>query len=186
MKLKLTIVFVILAGVIIFVVFKKDILSYQSKDSGAVLVSGILEKESVFKYFETNPVVDYRGNKTTFDFSTLHARDRVIVHLWASWCAPCINEVPDLIKFAKREIEKSGDKIVFITVTLDESPEELTKFLKSFPDFDTEKFVRIWDKGGGLSRLFDADRLPMTIMLEKSKSEPRIVRGVVDWKSTAF
>ncbi len=186
MKLKLTALFIILAGVIILFVFKKDILSYQSTGSDTIPVSDVLLKESVYTYFKTNPVVDYRGAKPSFDFATLSSRDRVIVHLWASWCAPCVNEVPDLIEFAKRETAKSGDKITFITVSLDENSDDLNKFLKSFPDFDTENFVRLWDQGGGLSKLLDADRLPMTVMLEKDKAEPRIIRGVVDWKSTVF
>lgn len=186
MKLKLAVLFVVLAGVIVVFAFRKDIISYQSISNVDATVTGVLSNETVLNYFKTSPLVDYRGAKPSFDFAGLPLHDRVIVHLWASWCAPCVNEVPDLIAFTKRENVKAPGKTVFIAVSLDENSDDLNKFLKSFPDFDTDSFVRIWDKGGGLSKLLDADRLPMTLMMERGKAEPRVVRGVVDWKSTGF
>ncbi|MBC7419944.1 MAG: TlpA family protein disulfide reductase [Bdellovibrio sp.] len=186
MKLKLTLLFVVLAGAIVFLVFRKDILSYQSVRAVDASTTGVISNESLLNYFKTSLLVDYRGAKPSYDFASIDSHDRVIVHLWASWCAPCVNEVPDLIAFAKRENVKSPGKTVFITVSLDEGSDDLNKFLKSFPDFDTDRFVRVWDKGGGVSKLLDADRLPMTVMIERGKAEPRVVRGVVDWKTTGF
>ena len=112
----------------------------------------------------------------------------VVVNFWASWCAPCVNEVPELIDFVKRVTTKNSQnlKTVFITVSLDETPEDLNKFLKSFPEFNKEPFVRVWDKDKSFSKLVNADRLPMTVILNKNIPEPRVVRGVVEWKSINF
>ncbi len=39
----------------------------------------------------------------------------VVINYWATWCAPCINEIPDLIKLKKFY----GDKVVVLGVNLD-------------------------------------------------------------------
>ncbi|MFM8518077.1 MAG: TlpA disulfide reductase family protein [Nevskiaceae bacterium] len=48
-------------------------------------------------------------------------RDSVlIVNLWATWCVPCLREVPDLLALAK-EHEKQGVKLIGVSVD-DPSP----------------------------------------------------------------
>jgi thiol-disulfide isomerase/thioredoxin/uncharacterized membrane protein len=39
-----------------------------------------------------------------------------VVHLWATWCAPCVEEIPALLKFGS-SLEKSGDgRLVMVSV----------------------------------------------------------------------
>ncbi len=39
----------------------------------------------------------------------------VVVNFWATWCAPCVKEIPDIAAFAKEQ----GDKVRVIGVALD-------------------------------------------------------------------
>jgi thiol-disulfide isomerase/thioredoxin len=50
----------------------------------------------------------------------------VLVNLWASWCAPCREEFPDLVKL-QRNYEGRGLKVIY--VSWDDSPEIAAKFL---------------------------------------------------------
>ena len=102
----------------------------------------------------------------------------VIIHFWASWCGPCVNEVPELIEFSKKNRD-----IKFIIISLDEYQDDIAKFLKSFPEFNSEKYIKIWDGPNTLSKYLNADRLPMSVILRKNNNEPQFIKSVVNWKS---
>ena len=50
----------------------------------------------------------------------------VLVNLWASWCAPCRAEFPDLVRL-QRDYESRGLKVIY--VSWDESPQIAAQFL---------------------------------------------------------
>lgn len=56
----------------------------------------------------------------------------VFFHVYASWCGPCAEEFPDVIELA-RAYPNQGLEI--IAVSMDEAPEDVTRFLKSQPPF---------------------------------------------------
>ena len=67
----------------------------------------------VFPYkFSTQ---DLYGNTVTE--VSLGEKELFFVHYWATWCGPCINEMPDLGKIA----EKYGDRVGFIALLDDYS-----------------------------------------------------------------
>lgn len=188
MKLKITLIFIIIAAALIFVVFNLDVLSYKSNQTTAPDGETEFTKKIVFDYLNDKKLVTYNEKLFKLDKALIDSADVINIHFWASWCAPCVNEVPELIEFAKRVSIKNDKnlKVLFLTVTLDDTPEDLNKFLKSFPEFNKEPFIRIWDKDKSFSKLVNADRLPMTVILNKNIPEPRIVRGVVEWKNINF
>ena len=44
----------------------------------------------------------------------------VVLNIWATWCPPCVHEMPDLVKFYN---ETSRDEIAFISLSVDEVSE---------------------------------------------------------------
>ncbi len=188
MKAKISILFFVLAVLLVVGTLRNDIFGKPKEEVNSQDLLKDFSKKDVFDYLKQTSFTSYTGQELDFDKSKIEAADIVTIHFWASWCAPCVNEVPELIDFVKRVTTKNSQnlKTVFVTVSLDETPEDLNKFLKSFPEFNKDPFIRVWDKDKSFSKLVNADRLPMTVILNKNIPEPRVVRGVVEWKSINF
>jgi len=114
--------------------------------------------------------------------------DKLILHFWASWCDPCINEIPELISYLKRhgdEIKAGSIKVVLVSV--DYEVGAIEKFLKSFPDLNAPIYLQLWDPEGYLQKSFNIDRLPSTIIVHKNPidGKNKLVErymAVVNWK----
>lgn len=98
------------------------------------------------------------------------ARGQVLfVHLWASWCGPCLDELPLINRFARTARARGA---TVLSLSLDNDPRgikrvpavlrirapSLNMFVASFPDPDRfmSLFSRSW--GGSIPALFAFDR----------------------------
>ena len=107
--------------------------------------------ESVFG--ETDEFFDYQ-NRRIERSRLLPTEDTsiTIIHFWASWCEPCITEIPELLQFIKDSQNSTNGSKKFIVVSLDENFEDLTRFLKNFPELDKDPITRVWDSSDHLSK----------------------------------
>lgn len=92
----------------------------------------------------------------------------VLVNVWATWCAPCVEEFPMLVQVGRR-YQKRGLKLVFISSDFPEAKDQALAFLKKqgapFPSYlktgSDQAFIDSFDKdwSGALpaSFIFDAD-----------------------------
>lgn len=55
----------------------------------------------------------------------------LVIDLWATWCGPCRNEVPELVKI-QNEYGPRGLEIVGLDIDQSESPEAVKSFAKEF------------------------------------------------------
>ena len=54
----------------------------------------------------------------------------VMINFFASWCPPCREEVPSLVRLRKRHGE---DQLVLVGLSVDQEPEDLKQFLGNMP-----------------------------------------------------
>ena len=178
MKLKLTLLFLAVAVAVSLFIFNSSFLKV-SDPQGSALVIAELKTKDVIKFFDTNSWVDYQDQEIKFNVAEKLEKKAVYIHIWASWCAPCLNEIPELITYAR----KNKSRVQFIVVSLDESNEALVKFLKSFPELKDPMFIQVWDKNVVISRKLNADRLPMTVFIPADGGQLKTMRSVVDWRA---
>jgi len=101
----------------------------------------------------------------------------VIVNFWASWCGPCIEEVPSLIKL----IKEFDGKVQLIAISGDSNREDIDVFLKSFPELKAANITLIWDEDRSLMKLYNITRLPESMVADKSLRMVKKLAGSIDW-----
>ncbi|WP_235513493.1 MULTISPECIES: TlpA family protein disulfide reductase [unclassified Sphingomonas] len=97
----------------------------------------------------------------------------VLLNLWATWCAPCVREMPTLDALAARD----GAALTVLTVSQDMEPAKVQPFLterklvnlKAYRDPDLK-----FSTGMGVS-------LPTTILYDTAGKEVWRVTGGMDW-----
>ncbi len=110
----------------------------------------------------------------------------VVVNFWATWCAPCQEELPQLSKLAQ---SYTGKPVRFVLISIDE-PKNRAKIpslldrlhvaLESWDDADTDTMDRfgLGNIVPGTAILDDQGEVVVRIMGEARESD---IRGAVDW-----
>jgi thiol-disulfide isomerase/thioredoxin len=101
----------------------------------------------------------------------------VLVNLWASWCAPCIKELPTLQELEAGQAE--AGKIGVIAVSQDMAPQgSVDAFLG---ERDIGRFAAYHDPDMGLSSALSIQILPTTILYDAQGKEVWRYVGDLDW-----
>ena len=82
-----------------------------------------------------------------------------LVNVWATWCPPCVEEVPDLVAFA----ERAGDRVGLVGVLTQDSPTSALEFARQFG----MRWPSVVDEQGEVFRAFRPGP-PVTLFLDAS------------------
>jgi len=99
----------------------------------------------------------------------------LLVNIWATWCAPCIVEMPMLDELAARE----NDRLKVLVVSQDLTGKE--KVLPFFEKSDFEELEPYIDMENGLSFAFGTGVMPTTVLYDSDGKEVWRVIGAMDW-----
>jgi thiol-disulfide isomerase/thioredoxin len=85
----------------------------------------------------------------------------VILDFWATWCPPCVAELPLIAEVAKARADKG---VVFYAIDEEEEPAEVKQFLEKIKLADLKVPM---DKDGAASKAYLVDALPQTVIIGK-------------------
>lgn len=84
----------------------------------------------------------------------------LIVNFWATWCPPCINELPSLNQMAA---ELKGDGVVVLGISVDKDKAAYDKFLKKVKlNFETSR-----NPDGDISADYGTFKYPETYVINR-------------------
>lgn len=146
------------------------------RDNGIIdrAQAGLPAPDATFQDSEGEPVTlaDYKGKP-------------VLLNLWATWCAPCVAEMPTLDALAARE----AGRLSVITVSQDSdgtaadgTPEPAAAKVDAF--FTKMKFAQLGaylDAESGLMTQLGIQILPTTILYDGAGKEVWRMTGELDW-----
>jgi len=73
--------------------------------------------------------------------AVLPAGKRVWLNLWATWCQPCLRELPLLLEW-QTALRKDGLDVDVFLLSLDEDAEAFAKYLEGHPELTKAKVAR--------------------------------------------
>lgn len=99
----------------------------------------------------------------------------VLVNLWATWCGPCVAEMPTLDALAARQ----ADKLTVLTVSQDMQGKELVD--KWWAKQSYKLIAPYLDQENNLGFAFNTGMVPTTVLYDKDGKEIWRVIGGMDW-----
>ena len=102
----------------------------------------------------------------------------VIVHFWATWCNPCIRELPHYNSFVKEHPE-----IVHIPLTPDGTTAD--KISAFYAQNSLKSLPIVTDDKGAVARYFEVKSFPTTLFINKEGKVVGRIIGIIDWNDKA-
>lgn len=109
----------------------------------------------------------------TVDLAKLRGRV-VVLNLWASWCAPCIEELPSLLA-----LQKQMPEIEIVAVSMDQDPDVYRRFLVEHH----VDLLTLRDQEQRVNALYGTVQIPETYIIDKQGILRRKFIGAQDWTS---
>ncbi len=99
----------------------------------------------------------------------------VLVNFWATWCAPCIREMPALDRL---QAALGGDRFTVLLVSIDRDGAKVAPFLERL---GLTRLSTHLDPKRKLSRALAVAGLPTSILIDRTGREVGRVQGPAEW-----
>lgn len=148
----------------------------------AVLWTGIIQPETELTANDRQMVsydmtlISLDGEHT--DFSKFKG-EVVFLNFWATWCPPCIAEMPNIQ--ALYEQYKDNDAIKFVMVSLDEDPQKARRFL-----LDRNFTFDAYRLGSLRPEVFQSSIVPTTYVISKDGRLVSKKQGMANYNTVSF
>ena len=166
-----SIIFLVIIALLIIPQTRQPLQVLLHKGLSYINQSSLIDKEDRESVTHTKWLLKSDAN-TTLDFRDTKGKV-VFVNFWATWCPPCIAEMPSL----QALYTDYNDKVVFLFVTSDDF-ETVEKF-KSKKDFDFEVFKPLNEVPVALT----TRSIPRTFVINKNGEIVIDESSAIDWNS---
>jgi cytochrome c biogenesis protein CcmG, thiol:disulfide interchange protein DsbE len=98
----------------------------------------------------------------------------VVLNFWATWCAPCIEEMPSLVQMQER-MKSKGVTVLAVSVDADEN--SYRRFLRDH----AVNLLSVRDPDQKSNNLYGTFKFPETYIIDRNGVVRRKFIGAVDW-----
>ena len=127
------------------------------------------------------------GEPASFDWTLLDLEDRpasfapfkgkvVFLNIWATWCGPCVQEMPSIAHLADDPRIKGKD-IAFVCVSIDETTDAVRRFL------DSRSWSMTFFRSETIPPIFLTNGIPATFIIARDGRIAAKQVGSAQWDS---
>ena len=98
----------------------------------------------------------------------------VVLNFWATWCPPCVEEMPSLVEMQRR---MKGKGITVVAVSIDVDENAYHQFIKEHG----VNLLTVRDPGQKTPALYGTRGWPETYIIDRTGVTRRKFIGAVDW-----
>jgi cytochrome c biogenesis protein CcmG/thiol:disulfide interchange protein DsbE len=98
----------------------------------------------------------------------------LVLNFWATWCQPCVEEVPSLDQFAK---DMAGSGVVVLGVSMDTNP----KLYKDFLARSRVSFMTARDPEAKISQDYGTYKYPESYIIDSKGKVVQKIIGATNW-----
>ena len=98
----------------------------------------------------------------------------VVLNFWATWCAPCVEELPSLVNL-QQKMRNKGITVLAVSVDQDES------LYRRFVQDHNVNLLTVRDANQKSNNLYGTVKFPETYIIDRNGLMRRKFIGPVDW-----
>ncbi len=101
-----------------------------------------------------------------------------ILNIWATWCSPCVKELPSLNRLNKMLQYDSGWRVIAVSIDSKKNLPKVAIFTERYGIYDIANYH---DYNFGLQKNINISKLPMTLIISKSGRVLYEMHGKAVW-----
>lgn len=136
---------------------------FRSTGEGKKIASTLQRKIShtLLKRNQTMPDIYFRDIYGDTIFLKKQKERFVLLDFWASWCNPCLQQIPD-IKLLREQF--STDELKIASISIDRDSASFSNRMKEHQ----MNWIHSWDRGGVLSESLGISSVPTVLLLDRN------------------
>ncbi len=104
----------------------------------------------------------------------------VLLNFWATWCPPCVEELPSLNRLQQHFNDQS---VAIITIDVGEPASQIKPFLQKT---DSDELSVLMDMDGKVHKQWNIYVFPTSFLLDQSGNIQYAAVGALDWSDSAI
>lgn len=131
--------------------------------------------------FEHEGVPDFTATDTsghTYKLSQWKGKV-VLLSFWATWCAPCVEEFPSLM----RMLDQFPNDIVMVGVSADQSKKDIDDFITMFGGKQKNNFFSLWDPSLQIASTYGTEQIPENYIIDRNMKLIKKFSNSENWTS---
>jgi thiol-disulfide isomerase/thioredoxin len=124
------------------------------------------------------PTVTFKSVGNGQDVVLSPGKEGTLVHFWATWCPPCIAEMPELLEYLK----SLGPKQRAYIIAGSDSISRVKKFLAKYDAVDLFNVQFLIDESGSSMKEMGTLKLPESYIYKGSGELSTKISGANNWK----